>query len=61
MTDTAWLASYPKSGMFPAWDLMFGTFHMPAGRRPEIFGADGVPEGLFSQLAHPFATWGRSA
>jgi sterol desaturase/sphingolipid hydroxylase (fatty acid hydroxylase superfamily) len=47
--------------MFPAWDLMFGTFHMPAGQRPESFGADGVPDGLFGQLLHPFAGWGRSA
>ncbi|MEJ0065434.1 MAG: sterol desaturase family protein [Caulobacteraceae bacterium] len=39
--------------MFPVWDLMFGTFHMPPGQRPETFGADGVPEGLFGQLAHP--------
>jgi sterol desaturase/sphingolipid hydroxylase (fatty acid hydroxylase superfamily) len=47
--------------MFPAWDLLFGTFHMPAGKRPETFGADGVPEGLLGQLLHPFASWGRSA
>jgi sterol desaturase/sphingolipid hydroxylase (fatty acid hydroxylase superfamily) len=46
--------------MFPAWDLMFGTFHMPMGQRPETFGADGVPEGLLGQLVHPFALWGRS-
>ena len=47
--------------MFPAWDLMFGTFHMPSGRVPEAFGAEGVPDGLFGQLVHPFANWGRSA
>jgi sterol desaturase/sphingolipid hydroxylase (fatty acid hydroxylase superfamily) len=47
--------------MFPVWDLMFGTFYMPRGRRPEAFGAEGVPDGLLGQLAHPFAAWGRSA
>jgi sterol desaturase/sphingolipid hydroxylase (fatty acid hydroxylase superfamily) len=46
--------------MFPVWDLMFGTFHMPRGRRPQTFGADGVPAGLFGQLIHPFTGWGRS-
>jgi sterol desaturase/sphingolipid hydroxylase (fatty acid hydroxylase superfamily) len=46
--------------MFPLWDLLFGTFHMPAGRLPETFGAEGVPEGLFRQLAHPFVAAGRT-
>ncbi len=61
MTETVWLASYPKSGMFPLWDLMFGTFHMPRDQRPETFGADGVPDGLLGQLAHPFLPRGRAA
>ena len=56
-----WLASYPKSGMFPIWDLIFGTFHMPPNHVPEAFGAEGVPEDLLGQLAHPFSNWGRSA
>ncbi|HLY80348.1 MAG TPA: sterol desaturase family protein [Caulobacteraceae bacterium] len=47
--------------MFPVWDLMFGTFRMPRGERPQTFGAEGVPHGLLGQLVHPFATWGRSA
>ena len=47
--------------MFPVWDLMFGTFHMPAGERPGLFGAEGVPDGLFRQLLHPFARQGRTA
>jgi len=46
--------------MFPVWDLMFGTFHMPAGRLPETFGAEGVPEGFFGQLVHPFTAAGRA-
>jgi sterol desaturase/sphingolipid hydroxylase (fatty acid hydroxylase superfamily) len=40
--------------MFPVWDLMFGTFHMPRGRTPEAFGAAGVPGTLHGQLLHPF-------
>ena len=39
--------------LFPIWDLMFGTFYMPARARPERFGADGVPDGLVGQLLHP--------
>ena len=39
--------------LFPAWDLMFGTFYMPARVRPERFGADGVPGDLVGQLLHP--------
>ena len=43
--------------MLPIWDVMFGTFHMPAGQRPGDFGAQGVPEGIVGQLAHPFVGW----
>jgi sterol desaturase/sphingolipid hydroxylase (fatty acid hydroxylase superfamily) len=39
--------------MFPVWDLMFGTFHMPAHARPGAYGADGVPGDLLGQLIHP--------
>ena len=39
--------------MFPLWDLLFGTFHMPRGARPQRFGADGVPGDLIGQLVHP--------
>jgi sterol desaturase/sphingolipid hydroxylase (fatty acid hydroxylase superfamily) len=43
------------AGFFPAWDLMFGTFHMPAGSRPERFGVDEpVPGGLVGQMVWPF-------
>jgi sterol desaturase/sphingolipid hydroxylase (fatty acid hydroxylase superfamily) len=43
------------AGFFPLWDLLFGTFHMPAGRRPERFGVDeAVPGGLPGQLVWPF-------
>jgi sterol desaturase/sphingolipid hydroxylase (fatty acid hydroxylase superfamily) len=43
------------AGFFPIWDLIFGTFYMPKGRQPEVFGtADPVPKGLIGQLVYPF-------
>jgi sterol desaturase/sphingolipid hydroxylase (fatty acid hydroxylase superfamily) len=40
--------------MFPLWDVLFGTFYMPAGARPERFGAEGVPGDMLGQLIHPW-------
>jgi sterol desaturase/sphingolipid hydroxylase (fatty acid hydroxylase superfamily) len=43
------------AGLFPLWDLLFGTFHMPAGRQARRFGvSEPVPAGLLAQLAYPF-------
>jgi len=43
------------AGLFPFWDLVFGTFHMPRGKLPARFGVrDDVPAGLVGQLAWPF-------
>ena len=44
------------AGLFPIFDLLFGTFHMPKGRAPERFGAPDaeVPEGIVAQLLYPF-------
>lgn len=44
------------AGLFPAFDLLFGTFHMPKDRVPETFGIpDGdVPDGIVAQLTYPF-------
>ena len=43
------------AGFFPLWDLIFGTFYMPRGRQPEVFGtADPIPRGLLGQLIYPF-------
>lgn len=44
------------AGLFPAIDLLFGTFYMPAGRQPETFGVigDAVPAGFVAQMAWPF-------
>ncbi len=46
------------AGLFPFWDLLFGTFHAPP-RDPEVFGVDDgadepVPQRFLSQLAFPF-------
>lgn len=43
------------AGFFPAWDLLFGTFYMPAGEQPMEFGVLGeaVPEGIWRQLLYP--------
>ncbi len=44
------------AGLFPVFDLLFGTFHMPEGKVPEHFGIpDGdVPKGIAAQLLYPF-------
>jgi sterol desaturase/sphingolipid hydroxylase (fatty acid hydroxylase superfamily) len=42
------------AGLLPVWDILFGTFHMPA-RVPSHFGIDDdVPTTLWGQLAWPF-------
>ena len=45
--------------MFPVWDLLFGTFHMPAGERPAGYGVEGSPRNIACQLWRPFR--GRAA
>lgn len=43
------------SNLFVVWDLMFGTYYMPEGRQPEVFGTtDPIPKGLWGQLRYPF-------
>lgn len=40
---------------FPVLDLIWGTYYMPAGRRPEVYGATGgVPAGFVGQTLYPF-------
>lgn len=49
----AWNRNF--AGLFPFWDLLFGTFYMPRGRRPENFGIhDAMPPGFPGQLLYPF-------
>lgn len=44
------------AGLFPVFDLLFGTFYMPRGEQPRRFGISGprVPEAFLEQLAFPF-------
>lgn len=48
------------AGLFPLFDLLFGTYWMPE-QAPERFGAgdECVPAGLWPQLLHPFRSRAR--
>ena len=42
------------SVFLPVWDIVFGTYFMPADRRPDRYGIDEpMPPGLVSQLSYP--------
>jgi len=44
------------AGLFVFWDMLFGTFYMPKGRKPENFGIpEAFPKDFLGQLVHPFA------
>ena len=40
---------------FSLWDVMFGTYYMPAGAVPKSYGIDdeAMPEGMWAQIAYP--------
>jgi sterol desaturase/sphingolipid hydroxylase (fatty acid hydroxylase superfamily) len=43
------------AGLFPVWDILFGTWYMPRDRLPERFGTQSpVPASLPGQLIYPF-------
>ncbi len=44
------------AGFFPFLDMIFGTFYMPTGRLPMVFGTehDKVPNGFWGQIVYPF-------
>lgn len=46
------------AGLFPVWDLLFGTFYMPRARRPDSFGTPGsrVPDAFWGQVLYPLRT-----
>jgi sterol desaturase/sphingolipid hydroxylase (fatty acid hydroxylase superfamily) len=48
------------AGTFALWDVMFGTFHMPAHALPDNYGIDDreMPEGLVPQLLYPITQRG---
>lgn len=42
------------AGLFPVWDILFGTFYMPRGKVPDDFGvAGGFPQDMPTQLWQP--------
>jgi sterol desaturase/sphingolipid hydroxylase (fatty acid hydroxylase superfamily) len=46
------------AGIFPVWDIVFGTFHMPRNERPMRFGcSDDVPQTFWAQMAYPLKRW----
>jgi sterol desaturase/sphingolipid hydroxylase (fatty acid hydroxylase superfamily) len=42
--------------LFSVWDVLFGTFHMPAHALPDRYGIDDprFPQGFLGQTVHPF-------
>lgn len=59
MDEKAWGKNY--AGLFPIYDLMFGTFYLPQGQQPQEFGIDGetITENVIGQLVYPFRGWKR--
>ena len=45
------------AGTFPVWDMLFGTFRLPANRLPDQYGLDepsSFPGDIIGQLVYPF-------
>jgi sterol desaturase/sphingolipid hydroxylase (fatty acid hydroxylase superfamily) len=43
------------AGFFAFWDVLFGTFYLPANKLPTDFGVkEEIPESLWGQLVYPF-------
>ncbi len=44
------------AGIFPVFDIVFGTWYMPEGKVPQHFGLNNetVPDGFYAQLLYPF-------
>jgi sterol desaturase/sphingolipid hydroxylase (fatty acid hydroxylase superfamily) len=44
------------AGTFPLWDILFGTFRMPANALPDHYCADdaAIPHEIGGQLIYPF-------
>lgn len=47
------------AGLFPIFDVIFGTFYMPKGKQPQNFGICGerIPEDFWSHLLYPLRNW----
>jgi len=46
------------AGLLPLWDILFGTYYMPAAQPTEFGVPDAVPEGLVGQMIWPFRSAG---
>lgn len=57
MDRKAWGKNY--AGLFPIYDVLFGTFYMPRGQQPKEFGISGapMPESFIGQMLYPFRQW----
>ncbi|MEM7373895.1 MAG: sterol desaturase family protein [Bacteroidota bacterium] len=43
------------AGLFPIWDILFGTYHMPHDQHPNTYGIPGgISEDYLGQLIYPF-------
>jgi len=49
------------AGIFPVWDVLFGTAHFPRNRLPCRYGLCGrqLPDSLWAHLVYPFPRWKR--
>lgn len=46
------------SGLFPIFDVIFGTFYMPHGQQPRNFGlSESMPNTFWGQMVHPLRRW----
>jgi sterol desaturase/sphingolipid hydroxylase (fatty acid hydroxylase superfamily) len=57
MDRKAWGKNY--AGLFPIYDLLFGTFYLPHGQQPKEFGIYGetMTENFIGQMLYPFRHW----
>lgn len=57
MDEEGWGKNF--AGLFPIYDVIFGTFYMPRGRQPKNFGLYGetIEENFMAQLLYPFRHW----
>ena len=57
MDEEGWGKNF--AGLFPIYDVIFGTFYMPRDRQPKNFGISGaaMTENFIGQLLYPFRQW----
>jgi sterol desaturase/sphingolipid hydroxylase (fatty acid hydroxylase superfamily) len=57
MDQKAWGKNY--AGLFPIYDLIFGTFYLPRGQQPREFGLYGetMTDNFIGQMLYPFRHW----